>query len=89
MVVAIVAKDSTHHARHLTQSATRPSVLDNQSDEEAVTALTPPVIQKTGLRALPAMSVFFSYYAPVYYSPKSLTSFEEAQTHPSQLMLDS
>ena len=40
MAVAKVAKARTHHALCFTKSATRPSALDNQSDDEWVICIT-------------------------------------------------
>ena len=61
MAVAKVAKARTHHALCSTKSATRPSALDNQSDDEGAIGITRSVIQDTGLRTSPLMSSSFPY----------------------------
>jgi len=56
MTVAKVAKARTHHALCFTKSATRPSTLDNQSDDEGAIGITRSVIKDTGLTKSPKMS---------------------------------
>jgi len=51
-----VAKARTHHALCFTKSATRPSALDNQSDDEGAISIIQSVIQDTGLTRSPMMS---------------------------------